>query len=100
MPKVKLYTHDEVKSRILKTPEAIQAYEEAGEEFALLEQLTEWRENAGLTRAQVAERMGVSAPAISRLERNIERATWTTLRRYAAACGVRLAITVHSRTES
>lgn len=97
MPKIRLYTHEEVEALALTTPEARQAYEEAGEEFALLEQLTEWRENAGLTRAQVAEKMGVSAPAISRLERNIDRATWTTLRRYAAACGITLAITAHPK---
>ncbi|MBV8043236.1 helix-turn-helix transcriptional regulator [Pluralibacter sp.] len=97
MPKkIKLYTHEEVEVRTLNTPESIRAYEEAGEEFALLEQLTEWRENAGLTRAEVAARMGVSAPAISRLERNIDRATWTTLKRYASACGVKIAITVHT----
>lgn len=64
-----------------------------GDACALLRQLTQWRESAGLSRAQVAERMGVTPPAISRLERNITRATWTTLRRYAEACGVKIALT-------
>lgn len=67
--------------------------EDLSEELALLGQLTHWRESAGLSRAQVAERMGVKPPAISRLERNITRATWNTLRRYAEACGVKIALT-------
>lgn len=95
MPKVKPVSHAEARARFLNTPEAIQAYEEAGEEFALLEQLTEWREKAGLTRADVAARMGVSAPAISKLEKNVTRATWQTLKRYAQACGVTLALSAH-----
>ena len=64
---------------LLNTPEAIAAYHEAGEKLALLEQLTEWREAAGLTKAQVAARMGVTPPAITRLERNVTRASWLTL---------------------
>ncbi|MDX7992190.1 helix-turn-helix transcriptional regulator [Xenorhabdus sp. psl] len=39
--------------------------------------------------------MGITPPAISRLERNVSRATWQTLRRYAAACGVKLSLTAH-----
>ncbi|MBD2809685.1 helix-turn-helix transcriptional regulator [Xenorhabdus sp. Vera] len=93
MSKVKRISHNEAKERFLNTPEAQKAYQEAAEEFELLSLLTEWRENAGLTRANVAEKMGITPPAISRLERNISRATWQTLRRYAAACGVKLSLT-------
>lgn len=78
---------------LLNTPEAIAAYHKAGEELALLKQLTEWREAAGLTKAQVAARMGVTPPAITRLERNVTRASWLTLKRYAAACGVDIRLT-------
>ena len=72
---------------------ALDDEEDLSEELVLLNQLTHWRVSAGLSRAQVAERMGVKPPAITRLERNITRATWNTLRRYAEACGVRIALT-------
>lgn len=93
MAKVIPISHEEVMACLLNTPEAIAAYHEAGEELALLEQLTEWREAAGLTKAQVAARMGVTPPAITRLERNVTRASWITLKRYAAACGVDIRLT-------
>lgn len=96
MPKVTAVSHTEVKKRLLNTLEAIAAYEEAADEYALLEQLTEWRTKAGLTKADVAQRMGVKPPAINRLENNITKASWQTLRRYAAACGVSLAIIARS----
>ncbi|CNK44582.1 helix-turn-helix domain-containing protein [Yersinia alsatica] len=96
MPKVTAVSHTEVKKRLLNTSEAIAAYEEAADEYALLEQLTEWRTKAGLTKADVAQRMGVKPPAINRLENNITKASWQTLRRYAAACGVSLAIIARS----
>ncbi|EGO2044086.1 helix-turn-helix transcriptional regulator, partial [Pseudomonas aeruginosa] len=42
-----------------------------------------------LTKAQVAERMGVTPPVISRLENNITKASIDTLTRYAHACGIK-----------
>ncbi|PHM60596.1 transcriptional regulator [Xenorhabdus stockiae] len=50
--------------------------------------LAEWRRNAGLTSAQVAERMGIKPPTVSRIEKNIVKASIDTLSRYARACGV------------
>ncbi|CDH00872.1 helix-turn-helix domain-containing protein [Xenorhabdus bovienii] len=50
--------------------------------------LSEWRKNAGLTSAQVAEKMGIKPPTVSKIERNIVKASIYTLSRYARACGV------------
>ncbi|MBE8597212.1 helix-turn-helix domain-containing protein [Xenorhabdus sp. BG5] len=50
--------------------------------------LAEWRRNAGLTSAQVAEKMGIKPPTVSKIERNIVKASIDTLSRYARACGV------------
>ncbi|OTA19158.1 transcriptional regulator [Xenorhabdus beddingii] len=50
--------------------------------------LAEWRKNAGLTSAQVAEKMGIKPPTVSKIERNIVKASIDTLSRYARACGV------------
>lgn len=96
MTKIKPVEHKSVIKRLLDSPEALAAYDEMSEEIALLEQLTEWREKAGLTRADVADRMGITPPAITRLERNVTKATWHTLKRYAAACGIE--ITLAART--
>ncbi|KNC92696.1 helix-turn-helix domain-containing protein [Trabulsiella odontotermitis] len=57
-------------------------------EERLRKMLSEWRQCAGLTRSQVAQRMGVSAPTVSRMEANVTRASLDTLTRYALACGV------------
>jgi transcriptional regulator with XRE-family HTH domain len=68
------------------------------EEFALLDQMLAARHAAGLSQAQVAERMGTHAPAITRLERSLESGQHSpsidTLRKYAAACGKKLVITI------
>ncbi|KGS39113.1 helix-turn-helix family protein [Burkholderia pseudomallei MSHR5613] len=54
------------------------------------------RQEAGLTQAQVAERMGTTASAVSRLEASLSSErhspSFATLRKYAAACGKRLII--------
>lgn len=51
--------------------------------------LAEWRKHDNLTKAQVAERMGVTPPVISRLENNITKVSIDTLTRYAHACGIK-----------
>ncbi|WP_413493068.1 helix-turn-helix domain-containing protein [Morganella psychrotolerans] len=53
------------------------------------EQLLSSRCSAGLTRSQIAMRQGITPAAVSRTERNAEKATVETLARYAAACGVK-----------
>ena len=66
------------------------------EEFALLDALLEARDAAGLTQAQIAERMGTKPPAVSRLLTSLasdkQSPSVSTLRKYAAACGKRLHI--------
>jgi ribosome-binding protein aMBF1 (putative translation factor) len=68
------------------------------EESALLDALLKARQDAGLTQAQVAERMGTQAPAVARLERALATGKHSpsvaTLRRYVKACGRRLVLKV------
>ncbi|HHQ4314468.1 TPA: helix-turn-helix domain-containing protein [Serratia fonticola] len=45
------------------------------------------RKQAGLSQAELAKRLGVTPPAISRLEKKSTHASFKTLRRYALACG-------------
>jgi DNA-binding XRE family transcriptional regulator len=72
------------------------AYEALEEEFTALDALLTARREAGLTQAQIAERMGTTASAISRLEASLSSEkhspSLSTLRKYAAACGKKLVI--------
>ena len=60
------------------------------EEGALLDLLLRARHDAGLTQAQVAERMGTQPPSVARLERSLATGkhspSLTTLQRYVEAC--------------
>ncbi|CAH3992754.1 DNA-binding protein [Enterobacter hormaechei] len=90
--KVKGIPFNQVKEKLLDTPEAIRGYEEADKELAMVEMLYEMREKAGLTKSALAERMGLQPSAISRLESNPLGASMKTLSRYAKACGASIDI--------
>ena len=64
----------------------------------MLDALLKARQDAGLTQAQVAERMGTQAPSVARLERALATGKHSpsvaTLRRYVKACGRRLVLQV------
>ena len=68
------------------------------EEGALLDALLKARQQAGLTQAQLAERMGTQAPAVARLERALATGkhspSISTVRKYVKACGKRLLLRV------
>ncbi len=90
-------THDEVVARLLKRPGVRKEVERIErDEGALLDLLLKARHDAGLTQAQVAERMGTQPPAIARLERSLATGkhspSLATLRKYAEACGKALEV--------
>jgi transcriptional regulator with XRE-family HTH domain len=68
------------------------------EESALLDAMLKARQEAGLTQAQIAERMGTYAPAVARLERALATGKHSpsiaTVRKYVKACGRRLTLKV------
>ncbi len=72
-------------------PEYREAYEAMADEFDLVAVMIDARKRAGLTQKDVAERMGVSQPAVAKIEsgRNLSTAT---LQRYAQATGTRLRV--------
>ena len=88
-------THEQLVKAMLKNP-AVKAETErlSREEFALLDQILAARKAAGLSQADVAERMGTHAPAIARLESSLATGkhspSLNTLRRYAQALGKRV----------
>ena len=90
-------THDEIVAKLLKRPGVRKEVERIErDEGALLDILLKARHDAGLTQAQVAERMGTQPPAIARLERSLATGkhspSLATLRKYAEACGKSLEV--------
>lgn len=80
---------DIVRDSLMTDPDVQIAYENELRKERLQAMLADWRSGAGLTRAQVAERMGVTPPTVSRIESNIIKASIDTLVRYANACGIK-----------
>ena len=92
-------THDQIVKKLMRRPGVRAEVERLErEEFALLDALLKAREEAGLTQAQVAKRMGTQAPAVARLERALATGKHSpsvaTLRKYVKACGKRLVLEV------
>lgn len=83
-------------ARLLADPALKAAYDTLEDEYAALRAILSARQEAGLTQAQVAERMGTTASAVSRLEASLasenHSPSFATLRKYAAPCGKRLVI--------
>ncbi|MBZ0250673.1 MAG: helix-turn-helix domain-containing protein [Burkholderiales bacterium] len=92
-------THDQVVKKLMQRPGVRAEVDRIErEEAALLDALLKARQEAGLTQAQVAERMGTQAPAVARLERALATGKHSpsvaTLRKYVKACGKRLLLQV------
>lgn len=52
------------------------------------------RHEAGLTQKQLAERLGTKQTYIAQLERGRKNITFSTIARYARACGKKIAVTL------
>lgn len=92
--KSKAMTHEQMVAKILGNPAARAEHERLNKEgFAILNEILAARRAAGLSQAQVAERMGTQAPAIARLESALASGkhspSLNILRKYAAALGKR-----------
>ena len=90
-------TYAEMKARMLQNPAVRAEYERLErEEMPMLDAILKARAEAGLTQAQVAERMGTHAPAVARLENALVTGkpspSLATLKKYAAALGKRIEI--------
>lgn len=94
-----MQTHEQLVKKLMQRP-GVRAEVERIErdETTLLDALLKARQDAGLTQAQVAERMGTQAPAVARLERALATGKHSpsvaTLRKYVKACGKRLIMQV------
>jgi ribosome-binding protein aMBF1 (putative translation factor) len=89
--------HDAVfKKALLAKPGVQKAYDALEEEYSTLHAMLDARLAAGLTQADVAARMGTTVSAISRLESSLRSEkhspSFSTLRKYAQACGKKLVV--------
>lgn len=63
--------HKELKKKALSQQAVLDEYESLTPEFNLLRDMLRARQNAGLSQADIAERMGTKASAITRLESSL-----------------------------
>jgi ribosome-binding protein aMBF1 (putative translation factor) len=81
-----------LRQKLLTDPEVKAEYERLGPIFAVVGEMIEARQAAGLTQAEIAARMGTSQSVIARLENARHMPTFEMIARYAAAIGRRLDI--------
>jgi ribosome-binding protein aMBF1 (putative translation factor) len=77
---------------LLKDREVQAEYDRLGPIFAVVGEMVEARQAAGLTQAEIAGRMGTSQSVIARLENARHMPTFDMVARYAAAIGRRIDI--------
>lgn len=87
------HSHEEFIKKALKKKDFKEAYEGLEEEYALIREMLAARSRSGLTQEAVAELMGTTKSAVSRLEAAGKHApSLTTLKKYAQAVGCHLEI--------
>ena len=82
----------DLKQRLMDNPEFREEYAKADAEFALIEAMITARQEAKLTQAELAEKIGTTQSAIARLEAGRVSPSIATLRRYAEATGHQLQV--------
>ena len=92
-------THDQLVKTLSKRPGVkAEVARIEREEGVLLDALLKARHEAGLSQADVAERMGTQPPAVARLERALATGKHSpsiaTVRKYVKACGKKLVLQV------
>lgn len=78
-----------LRQRMLEQPDVRAQYDALAPEYELARELTAARTRAGLTQAQLAERMGTTQSAVARLESGRRLPSMATLLRFAEATGTR-----------
>jgi ribosome-binding protein aMBF1 (putative translation factor) len=79
-----------LRSKLLTDPDVKAEYERLGPIFAVVGEMIEARQEAGLTQAEVASRMGTTQSVVARLETARHMPTFDLIARYAAAIGRRI----------
>jgi len=86
-----------LKAQLLADPSTRAAYDAQADEFAVARELIAARTQAGLTQADVAERMGTTQSVIARLESSKRAPSLRSVQRYAQAIGLRAVVRLWRR---
>jgi ribosome-binding protein aMBF1 (putative translation factor) len=81
-----------IKAELLSDPEVRAEYDRLAPEFEIAAELIRARVRAGLSQAELAERMGTSQSAIARLESAQTLPSTKTLLRFAKATGSKVEV--------
>ena len=96
-------THKELINEWMQDAVFVQGYEALEERFALYDGLLRARKEAGLTQAEVAEKMATKPSVVARLEagggRHKHSPSLATLQKYAEAVGCRLEVKMVRTTQ-
>jgi transcriptional regulator with XRE-family HTH domain len=97
-----MLTHKELESRALEREDVKAEYDSLEEEFAYLDEFLKARSSAGMSQAEVAEKMGTTQSAVARLEsgRGKHSPSLSTLRKYAHALGYRIDLKLTKEEEN
>ncbi|MGH2585524.1 MAG: helix-turn-helix domain-containing protein [Dehalococcoidia bacterium] len=87
----------DLRSRLLNSPEAREAYDRAERAFQFGAAVRAAREAAGLSQSELARRMGTNQPAIARLEMGGVDPKLSTIDRINRALGTELVIEFRRR---
>ena len=89
-------THKRLKKTALGKPKVKAEYDALEPEFTLLREMLIARQKAGLSQAQIAERMGTKSPSVTRLETSLScgghSPSLNTIKKYAQALDCHLEI--------
>ena len=85
-------TLQQLKSQMLANPETRKAYDAMADEFGMARELIAARARAGLSQADVAQRMGTTQSAVARLESGQRPPSLRSVQRYAQAIGCRAVV--------
>jgi ribosome-binding protein aMBF1 (putative translation factor) len=87
-----------LKSEMLADAAVRAEYEAQASEFALARELIAARARAGLSQAEVAERMGTTQSVVARLESGKRMPSMRTVERFAQAVGGHLVLRIEGAT--
>ena len=86
----------QMKAELIAAPEIQAEYDALADEFAIARELISARARAGLSQAEVAQRMGTTQSVVARLESGRRPPSLRTVQRYAQAVGARAVVRIEA----
>ena len=86
----------QMKAELIAAPEVQAEYYALADEFAIARELISARARAGLSQAEVAQRMGTTQSVVARLESGRRPPSLRTVQRYAQAVGARAVVRIEA----